>query len=89
MVFSVSEKPVPALQLPLCLMPSGSLVTGFQKRVLPNGKISPEIIFWEKNGLRHGEFVLPKAEDDSQTEVRNLSYNLESVLLAVHCVIDN
>ena len=70
-------------------MPSGSLVTGFQKRVLPNGKISPEIIFWEKNGLRHGEFVLPKAKDDAQTEVINLSYNLESVLLAVHCIIDN
>ena len=70
-------------------MPSGSLVTGFQKRILPNGCISPEIIFWERNGLRHGEFVLPKAQDDSKTDVRNLSYNLESVLLAVHCVIDD
>lgn len=71
------------------MMPSGSLVTGFQRRVLPNGSISPEIIFWEKNGLRHGEFTLPKAQDDSKTQVRNLCYNLESVLLAIHCVIDD
>lgn len=58
-VYSVSEKPLPALQLPVCMMPNGSLVTGFQKRILPNGKVNPEIIFWERNGLRHGEFILP------------------------------
>ena len=69
-------------------MPSGSLATGFQRRVLPNGTISPEIIHWERNGLRHGEFALPKAKDDAQTQVKALSYNLESVLLAIHCVID-
>jgi hypothetical protein len=28
-VFSVSEKPLPALELPVCMMPNGSLVTGF------------------------------------------------------------
>lgn len=28
-VFSVSEKPLPALELPICMMPNGSLVTGF------------------------------------------------------------
>lgn len=28
-VFSVSEKPLPALQKPICMMPNGSLVTGF------------------------------------------------------------
>jgi hypothetical protein len=28
-VFSVSEKPIPALELPISMMPNGSLVTGF------------------------------------------------------------
>jgi elongator complex protein 1 len=70
------------------MMPNGSLVTGFQRRILPNGKISPEIIFWERNGLRHGEFVMPKAEKDEETRVLGLSYNIDSSLLAVHCVLD-
>ena len=70
------------------MMPSGSLVAGFNKKVLPNGSISPEIAFWEKNGLRHGEFQLPKAKDDSETEVIDLVFNLESVLLAIHMRID-
>ena len=37
-------------------MPSGSLVAGYQVRSLPDGTIVQEIIFWERNGLRHGEF---------------------------------
>ena len=28
-VFSVSEKPLPYLEKPICFMPSGSLVAGF------------------------------------------------------------
>ena len=28
-VFSVSEKPIPSLELPISMMPSGSLVAGF------------------------------------------------------------
>ena len=65
-------------------MPNGSLVAGFQKRMLPGGQISPEIVFWERNGLRHGEFVLSK---DPNAEVKSLSFNLDSTLLAVNCVI--
>lgn len=57
-VFSVSEKPLPAMQKPVSFMPSGSLVAGFSKRALPNGETLREIIFWERNGLRHGEFTL-------------------------------
>lgn len=55
-VFSVSEKPVRHLQKQICFMPNGSLVAGFSQRLLPNGQVSREIIFWERNGLRHGEF---------------------------------
>ena len=87
-VFSVSEKPVPALQLPICMMPNGSLVTGFSRRSLPNGKVCPEVVFWERNGLRHGEFVLPKAVDDAKTQVHEFAYNIDSSLLAIHLTLD-
>ena len=69
-------------------MPNGSLVAGFQKRILPNGQVNPEIIFWERNSLRHGEFDLPKAKDNAETRVISLSFNLESTVLAIHCEID-
>jgi elongator complex protein 1 len=64
-------------------MPSGSLVAGFSSRSLPNGKLSREIIFWERNGLRHGEFTLP---DTQNLVTKNLDFSLDSALLAVHCV---
>lgn len=63
-------------------MPSGSLVAGFSKRALPNGiNTLREIVFWERNGLRHGEFNLPF--DD---EIVNLDFSLDSTLLALHCI---
>ena len=64
-------------------MPSGSLVAGFSSRSLPNGQLSREIIFWERNGLRHGEFTLPYSQN---FVVKNLDFSLDSTLLAVHCV---
>lgn len=88
-VFSVSEAPVETLELPISFMPNGSLVAGFQRRVLPNGQLNPEIIFWERNGLRHGEFDLPKAKEPAKTDIFKLSFNLESTVLAIHCTIDD
>lgn len=83
-VFSVAEKPLAQLELPTCIMPSGSLVTGFQKRVLPNKQLQSEIIFWERNGLRHGEFVLPApAPAACPLSVKGITYNADSTLLAV------
>jgi len=63
-------------------MPSGSLVAGFQKRPLPDDKVSKEIAFWEKNGLRHGEFVLP----DQAQNIVLLEFNADSNLLALLCM---
>ena len=82
-VFSVAEKPLSQLELPTCIMPSGSLVTGFQKRVLPNQQLQSEIIFWERNGLRHGEFVLPAPAPSVCLSVKGITYNADSTLLAV------
>jgi len=40
-------------------MPNGSLVAGYSTRTLPNKTIKKEIVQWERNGLRHGEFSIP------------------------------
>lgn len=58
-VWSVAEKPLTSLKKPICFMPSGSLAAGYSERMLPNKQIKREIVFWERNGLRHGEFPLP------------------------------
>ena len=80
-VFSISEKPVSSLQTPVSFMPSGSLVAGYSKRTLPNGETLREIIFWERNGLRHGEFTLSSKDD-----IVDLEFSLDSTLLALHCI---
>ncbi len=80
-VFSISEKPISSLQKSVSFMPSGSLVAGFSKRTLPNGETLREIVFWERNGLRHGEFTLSSTDD-----IVNLDFSLDSTLLALHCV---
>jgi elongator complex protein 1 len=81
-VFSVSEKPLSNLHKPVSFMPSGSLVAGFSSRTLPGGQVSREVIFWERNGLRHGEFPMP---DKQGLVVKNLEFSLDSALLALHC----
>ena len=68
-------------------MPNGSLVAGFQNRKLPNGQIQPEIIFWERNGLRHGEFVLPYKPQDA-AKVIGLEFNAETTMLAIHIQVN-
>jgi elongator complex protein 1 len=79
----VSEKPLSNLQKPISFMPSGSFVAGFSQRALPNGSILREIILWERNGLRHGEFQMP---DKIGLSVKSLDFSLDSTLLAIHCV---
>ena len=80
-VFSVSEKPLKNLQKPVSLMPNGSLAVGSSVRVNPKGEKIRELIFWEKNGLRHGEFLLPQLP--APLEVISLQFSLDSSLLAV------
>ena len=51
-----------------------------------------QIIFWEKNGLRHGEFLLPyltdgkvvnEAANETNLDVEYMEWNKESDLLAL------
>jgi elongator complex protein 1 len=62
-VLQTSGEPVPGLEHPLSWRPSGNLIVGAQRfGTFPGGGKGREgrhdIVFFEKNGLRHGEFAL-------------------------------
>lgn len=71
---STSES-VSKLEQPLSWKPSGSLVTSTQR--LPN---KYQVVFFEKNGLRHGEFTLPEKPN---TRVKEVLWNMDSSVLLV------
>lgn len=81
-VRSVSEKPILEMKLPVAMMPSGSLVAGFQVSKNAQNEPKHEIIFWEKNGLRHGEIELPKISGHLPT-VTQMKFNIDTTFLAV------
>lgn len=84
-VHSVSEKPVQGLSRPISFMPSGSFTAGYTRTKTKEGKVENKIIFWEKNGLTHGDFLLPT--DDFK--VVHLDFNADSSLLALVCLKDD
>lgn len=71
---SVSE-PVDNLVGLVSWKPSGSLIASVQRK--PDG---PVLVFFERNGLRRGEFSLRVGPDD---EVMALDWNIDSDILAV------
>ena len=73
-----TSEDVDGLENVLSWKPSGSIIASSQRR--PN---KHEIVFFEKNGLRHGEFTLPFSVN--QVKVVNISWNLESTVLCVWC----
>lgn len=84
-VLSVAEKPIKELQRPISFMPSGSLAAGYARIQGKDGQVENQIIFWEKNGLRHGEFTLP----DRDFSVVHMQFNADSSLLALLCLKDD
>eukprot|EP00049_Salpingoeca_infusionum_P014342 m.268011 g.268011 ORF g.268011 m.268011 type:complete len:1408 (-) comp15650_c0_seq1:323-4546(-) len=72
---STSER-VGGLEQCLAWKPSGNLIASSQR--LPHRH---DIVFFERNGLRHGEFTLPFAQ--SEVYVRDIFWNCESNILAV------
>jgi elongator complex protein 1 len=76
---SVSE-PVDGLEGALSWRPSGSLIAGIQRL---ESRI--DVVFFERNGLRHGEFSLrlTEAEMNSWASRIQLSWNVDSTVLAV------
>ncbi|KAL9038947.1 MAG: hypothetical protein Q9180_002824 [Flavoplaca navasiana] len=77
---SVSE-PVNGLIGPLSWRPAGNLLAGIQ---LFEGK--RQVVFFERNGLRHGQFPLRSLdgiEHGTEMPIRSLQWNVDSTVLAV------
>ncbi|KAG8593890.1 hypothetical protein GDO81_000980 [Engystomops pustulosus] len=71
-----TSEPVDGLEQALSWKPSGSLIASSQTK--PN---KHDVVFFEKNGLLHGEFTLPFAKGEVQ--VRELLWNSDSTVLAL------
>lgn len=76
---SVSE-PINGLEGALSWKPSGQVIAGIQRH---DGKI--DVVFFERNGLRHGEFSLRLDEQELVTIGSNikLKWNVDCTVLAV------
>lgn len=76
---SVSE-PVDGLEGAFSWRPYGNLIAGIQRL---EDRI--DVVFFERNGLRHGEFTLRLTEEERASWASNiqLSWNVDSTVLAV------
>lgn len=76
---SVSE-PVDGLLGALSWRPAGNIIAGIQRL---EDRI--DVVFFERNGLRHGQFTLHLSKDERDTWASdiNLSWNIDSTILAV------
>ncbi|GAD95521.1 IKI3 family protein [Paecilomyces variotii No. 5] len=76
---SVSE-PVDGLEGALSWRPAGNLIAGIQRL---DDRI--DVVFFERNGLRHGQFTLRLSEEERVTWASDisLSWNIDSTVLAV------
>ena len=74
-IVQYTSEPVSKLEQSLSWKPSGSLITSTQR--LPN---KYQVVFFEKNGLRHGEFTFP---DRTNCFVKELMWNMNSTVLLV------
>jgi elongator complex protein 1 len=80
---SVSE-PVDGLESHISWRPAGNLIAGIQR--FPD---RVDVVFFERNGLRHGEFTLKTGEGipSKSLDVRDVLWNGDSTILAV-CLAD-
>ncbi|OGM39887.1 putative killer toxin sensitivity protein (IKI3) [Aspergillus bombycis] len=76
---SVSE-PVDGLEGALSWRPYGNLIAGIQRR---DDRV--DVVFFERNGLRHGEFTLRLTEKERSSWASDihLTWNIDSTVLAV------
>lgn len=75
---NVSE-PVDTMEGTIAWRPSGNVIASVQRKS-PNNRDSPDLIFFERNGLRRYEFSLRIAATEP---VRQLAWNADSNILAV------
>lgn len=99
-VLQTTSEEVAGLEHPLAWRPSGNLIVGTQRFGFEGGGAGREgrhdVVFFEKNGLRHGDFELNakqlsvKAAEPSSPEnrkwgykVKELAWNADSTVLAI------
>ncbi|XP_064414336.1 elongator complex protein 1 isoform X2 [Latimeria chalumnae] len=75
-VLQSTSEPVSGLEQALCWKPSGSLIASTQRK--PNRH---DVVFFERNGLLHGEFTLPFEKE--QVKVNEVLWNTDSTVLAL------
>ncbi|KAG9041753.1 hypothetical protein FS837_011810, partial [Tulasnella sp. UAMH 9824] len=89
-----TSEPVPGLEQGLAWKPSGSIIVSSQRFGFPGGgqglQNRHDVVFFERNGLRHGEFGLreywvPKPDTKRQWSyrVKEFAWNADSTILAV------
>ncbi|XP_036117261.1 elongator complex protein 1 [Molossus molossus] len=71
-----TSEPVAGLGPALAWKPSGSLIASTQDKLNQQ-----DVVFFEKNGLLHGQFMLPFLKDE--VKVNDLLWNADSTVLAV------
>lgn len=75
-LLSTSE-PIEGLEETLAWRPNGSVLASVQFLRAQNKR---QVVFFERNGLRHGEFVLPEG---NRKKVTDLSWSSDSNILAI------
>ncbi|KAK7052844.1 putative elongator complex protein 1 [Paramarasmius palmivorus] len=92
-----TSEPVPGLEHTLSWRPSGNLIAGTQRFGFEGGGAGRagrhDLVFFERNGLRHGEFELRPADMGLQQKadgslkwgyrVKEVSWNSDSNILAI------
>lgn len=74
-----ASEPVDGLESAISWRPAGNLIAGIQRFPDRVG-----VVFFERNGLRHGQFTLRSTETDMKEETRiRLEWNSDSTVLAV------
>lgn len=83
---SVSE-PQDELESALSWRPFGNVIAGIKRYFKDDNYVKTEVVFFERNGLRHGEFDLRiNSADGHKSDIR-LAWNSDSTILAV-CFAD-
>lgn len=80
-VLDSASEPVDGLEGALSWRPAGNLMASVQRKV-----DSVDVVFFERNGLRHGQFSLRLSPEDMDTWARSiqLAWNSDSTVLAVN-----
>lgn len=86
-VLQSTSEPVGGLEHTLCWRPSGNLIAGTQRFGFEGGGLGKEgrhdVVFFERNGLRHGEFTIRPEHLKKGYRVRELIWSSDSNVLAV------